>query len=405
MTMETFTPLEYLKIDIASNFGLDKKKWDERIAWFDKNEAQLESLIKEAKEPALFYAGILAYQKARKGLPIKYPISLDATSSGAQILSILIECEKSAKLCNVIDTGEREDLYTNIYQLMLDRLNDTAKISPDNTKQAIMTSLYGSKAMPRKVFGEGELLSTFYETMYQEAPGIWELNNALLGLWQSEALSHDWVLPDNFHVQTKVMVDHEETVHFRNRPYQVYSKVNAPAPDGLSLGANVVHSIDGMIVREILRRCMFDKDMMQNLIGIILLQKKHGHALGKSTNREKDQMVQTLWDNYLETGFLSARILEHLDEKNMGLVHRPRIEELILSMPEKPFSVLTVHDCFRVHPNYGNDLRKQYNQILHELAKSDVLASIASQILGHKLSVTKYNDISDDVLHANYTLS
>ena len=41
MAFQTFTPLQYLKIDVANSFGLDRKDWDERLAWFDQHEAQL----------------------------------------------------------------------------------------------------------------------------------------------------------------------------------------------------------------------------------------------------------------------------------------------------------------------------------------------------------------------------
>lgn len=185
--MQTFTPIEYLKIDVASSFGLDKKTWDERIAWFDENEEELIDVLQEpnkkildkklkiAKEPALFYAGLKAYEKASKGQAISYPISLDATASGAQLLAILIGCQKSASLCNVVDTGDREDLYTNVYNAMCERLGTESKISHAPVKKAIMTSLYGSEAQPKRVFGEGALLDTFYETMEEEATGIWKL--------------------------------------------------------------------------------------------------------------------------------------------------------------------------------------------------------------------------------------
>ena len=137
MAFQTFTGKEYLKIDIANNFGLDKEDWDIRIQWFDDNEHQLQALIKQAEKPALYYAGICAWQKVKEGKPSGYPISLDATSSGIQLLAALTGDRKAARLCNVVDTGHREDAYTGLYNSMVERIGEGGKINRKDTKQAI----------------------------------------------------------------------------------------------------------------------------------------------------------------------------------------------------------------------------------------------------------------------------
>ena len=137
MTMQLFTGKQYLQIDIANNYGLDKEDWDARLDWFAQAEGNLEHIVKNAEEPALFYASTEAYRKAQRGEAIAYPISLDATASGLQILAALTGCRKSALLCNVVDAGKRMDAYTALYQLMLKRVGDTAKIDRADVKKAV----------------------------------------------------------------------------------------------------------------------------------------------------------------------------------------------------------------------------------------------------------------------------
>lgn len=397
--MQQFTGIEYLKIDIANNFSgsLDKLDFNDRIAWFDQ-QTDLDSLVEQAEDPALFYAGVQAYRKAAIGKPSGYPISLDACSSGLQLLSVLINCRKSAKLCGVVSTGHREDAYITLYSVMCNKTGDDTVITRKDTKQAIMTSLYSSTAVPKQVFGEGELLATFYETMETECTGAWELNKSLQGLWQSGALSHNWVLPDNFHVKVRVEDSITEMVHFMGKPEPVTIKINAGKKSGRSLSPNIIHSIDGMVVREMHRRCTYSKEMFVRV----------SDSLGSkaaSTRRKEDEMVMRIWANYLDSGFLSARILDYLDADNMGLINPTAIANLLKSLPDNPFEVISIHDCFRCLPNYGNDLRQQYNNILSAIAASVMLDFIASQITGSKKTSTKMGNIAADILDADYTLS
>jgi hypothetical protein len=90
----------------------------------------------------------------------------------------------------------------------------------------------------------------------------------------------------------------------------------------------------------------------------------------------------------------------------MGLVNPRIIGQLIQSLPEKPFQVISIHDCFRCLPNYGNDLRQQYNNLLAEIAASELLSSIVSQITHSKFKAGKLDPtLPADIYTTNYALS
>lgn len=404
--MKQFTAKEYLKIDVANSFGLDKKDWDERIAWFDANQHQLEDLIKQAETPALYYAGICAWRDVNQGIASGYPISLDGVASGLQILACLTSDEQAAKLCGVISTGHREDAYTNIYQAMLSQITTSSHVTREMAKRACMTSLYGSTNVPKEVFGEGELLDIFYKTMQDNAPVAWNLNQMFLAMWDADVIKYSWLLPDNFHVHCKVMAKVEDTFHYLDQPYTLTRYENRGITEGRSLSANVVHSIDGFIVREMTRRCSYDMDVVNAAMYAVI---HHGHdeAVEYEGLPDKNtEVLLTLWEHYIKSGYLSARILDHITDCNARYVDRQRIIDLIDTLPTRPFDLLCIHDCFRCLPNYGNDLRKQYNLQLALIAKSDMLAFILSGVLDKPITIEKPNpDMWLQVLNADYALS
>ena len=397
--MQHFSPMEYLQIDVASAFGLDRTDWSERLDWFKANRHQLKSLVSQAKEPALFFAACEAYETAAKGLPTGHMVSLDATASGIQILSLISGDRSAARHCNILNTGHREDAYSNIDGLMRNVM-EFAHIDRKESKYALMTVLYGSEAVPKQVFGEGALLDLFETTAEREMPAVWALNKALLRLWNPNALIYEWKLPDNFHVKTKVMGSSYQTVNFMGQSVDIHKQVNMAQPEGRSIGANVTHSIDGLIVREMTRRCSYDPAIVADVRTAL-------HAgRGYGSNRHKDKMLKKLWENYKASRWLTARIFDYIDMENVDLIDRQTVFNLIDSLPTKPFSLVANHDCFRVHPNYAGDMRLQYNIQCAELGTSNMLNFIASQILGVECNTQRYEEFTfDEILSADYALS
>ena len=80
--MQFFTPLQYIQIDIANQFGLDKEQFEDRIAWVVANEADLESLESEADDLYRYGAAVMAYREVQAGKPTGHRVCFDACSSG-----------------------------------------------------------------------------------------------------------------------------------------------------------------------------------------------------------------------------------------------------------------------------------------------------------------------------------
>lgn len=399
MSFSTFTPMEYLKIDVASAFGLDRCDWSERLSWFDSNRANLHNITNQAKEPALFFAAVEAFEATERGEPTGHMVSLDATASGIQILSLLAGDVSAARHCNVLNTGHRQDAYSNIDTLMR-QVMDFAHIERKDTKQALMTVLYGSEAVPKQLFGEGALLDLFETTAEREMPAVWALNKAFLRMWNPTASMYEWVLPDNFHVKTKVMGTVTNRCTFMGATVDVVSKVNEPQDQGRSIGANVTHSCDGYIVREMVRRCSYDPTTVANVKTAI-------HAgRGYGSNRSKDRSLKRLSELFKASGILSARCFDYIDRENIDIIGKDKVQALIDTLPIKPFSLLCNHDCFRVHPNNAEAMRLQYNRQLAELNDSVMLNFISSQLLGFEVKVDKLAQLnSAEILASDYALS
>jgi hypothetical protein len=253
--MQQLTPFEYILIDIANCYGLDKYSWNDRIAWVKDNEANLEELAIDADDPYLYLKAIRAKYDAEMGIATGYMIGLDATQSGLQIMACMSGCRTTAKNTNLINTGEREDFYIKVTDTM--NILSLGGYTREDIKPPVMTVFYGSIAEPIKVFGEDTPeLAAFYATLEQECPGPMEMMEDIKKCWNSNALVHSWVLPDGHtaYVPVKVSVSKKiEVAELNKATFTYVTEINEPSDYNIPLIANVVHSLDAYVVREMVR--------------------------------------------------------------------------------------------------------------------------------------------------------
>jgi DNA-directed RNA polymerase len=250
--MQTFTGTQYLKIDVANGFGLDRLTWADRMHWFDNNEPDLESITHLAKNPLLFEKGVRAWRQTQKGEQTNHIMGLDATASGLQIMAFLSNCLETAKATNLINTGRRRCVYNTVARTMQDHgVQDATR---DVLKKPVMTVFYGSKAQPKAIFGEETPeLFAFYDSLQEKLPGAYELMDILQSYWRKDQEYHSWRLPDGHVARVPVIATDEKKLEIDECNHiRVTYRARRPAKVNFSraLAANIVHSIDGFVVRQ-----------------------------------------------------------------------------------------------------------------------------------------------------------
>jgi len=423
--MKTFTGWQYLLIDLANAFGLDKKLFEERIDWATAHLGALESMVGIADSKPLYVKAMLAVRKAQKGLPSGHLVGLDAVCSGMQIMSCMAGCEAGARATGLIEQDVRSDAYTAVTKAMNELLGELGvSVSRQDAKDATMKSLYGSKAEPKKIFGEGtDELAAFYAGLVKVAPGAWDMLCILLDSWQPYALQHAWQLPDGFDVKVKVMDTIEtriEVDELDGASFTYQYKENMGLPVGhhktKSNAANVVHSVDAYVLRSVHRRCNYDREGATFANSILLHEemRRQAESLGLARLTQEEEAKEgskiayyvNLWK---QTNMADVVVLPWLNAATVKCLPNRMLMKLVqitgAMMQHKPFEVVTIHDEFKCHPNNMNALRWHYKEILAELSESTTLDYILSHIHGKSITVNKMsNNLGQKIRQANYAL-
>lgn len=411
--MINYSGWQWLLIDAANQYGLDKKLFEERIEWAEAHLVSLETLADQAETKPLYIKAVMAIRKAQQGIPTGHMVAADGVCSGVQIMSALTGCTAGATATGLVDPNVRADAYTSVTNEMSTILGGAIAVSRDDAKRAVMTSMYGSKAEPKALFGEDTPeLNAFYQAMQKVAPGAWELLQDLLASWKPYALSHSWKLPDGFDAKVKVMAKREVRIEVDELDHATFSYEfyeNQGSRTGLSNVANLVHSVDAYVLREMHRRCNYDREVMEDVAMVIEME-----MISRTLGNVRDDLclndkVAYYREQYTRSSLASAVILPYIDEETVQCLSQKHLEALAVMvygmLKYSPFPLVTVHDAFASHANNVNHVRYNYKEILADMADSEVLSDLMSQLHGKPGMCTKINlQLGDLIRQSNYAL-
>ena len=248
----------------------------------------------------------------------------------------------------------------------------------------------------------------FHEANTTVAPGACELLELSLASWQKGANYHAWEMPDGFTVFIPVMVQVETKIEVDELDHATFTyvhEVNQGTEAGLSLAANTIHSVDGMVVREMSRRCNYNWAQLtavQLLIEDELKQWGDLPVISEYTER-----IEKL---ALDSGFVSIVGIDYINANTIASFGTDYLERLLAlvkkTLTRKSFPIIAIHDEWKAHPNNINIVRQTYIDIMAEIAESDMLSHYMTQIRGEYFEVQKYStDLADLIREGNYAIS
>lgn len=157
---------------------------------------------------------------------------------------------------------------------------------------------------------------------------------------------------------------------------------------------NLTHSVDSLLVREMIRRVKYDKEHCSYVLHLLNQYQFDHTAEIHSIEPEQMNTLDLLIAYYEESNFLSVRIVDEIksivDIGKMSTKHRNALKEVLSKMLSyEPFDIAIIHDSFSCISNNLNYVRYWYNDMVANLVDSDVLQCLLDQISPYKVELDR----------------
>ena len=354
--------LYWLKVHIANTYGIDKAPFDERVKWVEENRSSILEAAEDpmsslgywtiADSPFEFLASCMALQDHIQGRKVHLPIQLDAVNSGIQMYSGLLRDKTGAKSTCVIG-NVRSDLYEEVATRVEKKLSEgkypayVTFIDKEGVEKVIHT----------KVEAES-MIGNFTRTMTKRNVMTVPYSVSLRGMKMQ-----NWDVMDDMKLQGKDFWKGDEWV------------VNY-------LWTTLVHESIYEIVQGARAGQLYLKEVVGKLKEPAMWHTPiYNLPVYQALFKSKDMRIQTV------LGTLS--ILEVSDEPKRqkqlasvaaNFIHSIDATILMWVVHHISGDIGTIHDCFLVHPNLGEEVRDKYKEGYVEVMKADPLKMFSEEL-------------------------
>ena len=415
--MKALKPMTYVWSQVGSLvLGMDKEDFISR-GKKAKNMglARLISVantISDADDKAMAFQAIALLNDAlTKGI-VNQPIFLDWCSSGVSILSALTRDITGLNSCGVFSSSKPGNLYQTICNSLNKELNK--ELTRSYVKAFTIPFYYGGDMNVREALGDHT--KCFHNVYSKLLPGAYAFRQITTDAWDETAISYDWECADGYQVSVPILKDSKEcTVAFKGHSYKCRFKVQGTratmceSSSGYyrnnhtkGLGANLTHSQDALILREMVRMAHLTRQEALDII--VRATVETGDFI---TNKEPGLLGRLLAD-WEDTNFPSVRWFEVLKEC-LGLrlpdALKAQLVQLANRLPEQAFDIICIHDEFGCLPKFVNDMRRNANTIYANLYRSNIMQYFNKKF-GMNVPVGEFSqNIYDQLLEVDYLLS
>ena len=355
--------LYWLKVHIANTYGIDKAPFDERIKWVEENRSSILEAAEDpmsnlgywtsADSPFEFLASCMALQDHVYGKKVHLPIQLDAVNSGIQMYSGLLRDKTGAKSTCVIG-NVRSDLYEEVATRVEKKLSEgkypayVTFIDKEGVEKVIHT----------KVEAES-MIGNFTRSMTKRNVMTVPYSVSLRGMKMQ-----NWEVMDDMKLQGKDFWEGDEWVVNYLWTTLTYESIYEIV-QGARAGQEFLKEVAGRLkVPAVWHTPIYNLPVFQpsykttetrvkTVLGTLQIRK----FIYDEVKRQKQ--LSSIAANFIHS--IDATIL-------MWVVHHISGD------------IGTIHDCFLVHPNLGEEVRDKYKEGYVEVMKADPLKMFSKEL-------------------------
>ena len=170
--------------------------------------------------------------------------------------------------------------------------------------------------------------------------------------------------------------------------------------------------VDAWVLRAMHRRCNYDRRHIEYVSECLEAELNTRRLFGQPGNPEEflNPKVAYYLEQYRRSTLADAVILPHLDQATVTCLsqeHLEAIHKMVQGMLQhKPFELVTIHDDYKAHPNNCNQVRWQYREIMAEIAESNLLDDLLSQLYEEPVTFNKLSfNLPEQIRESAYALS